>query len=277
MKYEPVWVRGQHRTLCLGRIHLHQEPLPPGFSSPVGPKLSQDLHPEAQRLQPGPALAPLGNSGHLGPEPAASQVRARSPPPPEGAEQRRLGPGLLLVRFHGEPCIRHCFIHDGTVASLLPRLLLMTKRLNSLNRSPRSKVREPKTPLERLRWVTLGYHYNWDTKVSPSGAVMRRQLHDVLFEALPAAVSLVIGCATKSTVVLVPSDRPTPPSVTLRSQQTCTCSRVSSRLPVASQSSVRKLEFSTTTLQVPPSGSMWTSPSWITAARCCPSGASPRG
>uniref|UniRef100_A0A3Q4BRX8 Nucleic acid dioxygenase ALKBH1 n=1 Tax=Mola mola TaxID=94237 RepID=A0A3Q4BRX8_MOLML len=24
--------------------------------------------------------------------------------------------------------------------------------------------REPKTLLERLRWVTLGYHYNWDTK-----------------------------------------------------------------------------------------------------------------
>lgn len=31
-------------------------------------------------------------------------------------------------------------------------------------RSPNPKVREAKTPLERLRWVTLGYHYNWDTK-----------------------------------------------------------------------------------------------------------------
>nr|XP_046223417.1 nucleic acid dioxygenase ALKBH1 [Oncorhynchus gorbuscha] len=27
-----------------------------------------------------------------------------------------------------------------------------------------SRVREPKTLLEKLRWVTLGYHYNWDTK-----------------------------------------------------------------------------------------------------------------
>uniref|UniRef100_UPI0037E77E13 nucleic acid dioxygenase ALKBH1 n=1 Tax=Semicossyphus pulcher TaxID=241346 RepID=UPI0037E77E13 len=27
-----------------------------------------------------------------------------------------------------------------------------------------SKTREPKTLLEKLRWVTLGYHYNWDTK-----------------------------------------------------------------------------------------------------------------
>ncbi|CAJ1074180.1 nucleic acid dioxygenase ALKBH1 [Xyrichtys novacula] len=27
-----------------------------------------------------------------------------------------------------------------------------------------SGKREPKTLLERLRWVTLGYHYNWDTK-----------------------------------------------------------------------------------------------------------------
>ncbi|TKS86223.1 Nucleic acid dioxygenase ALKBH1 [Collichthys lucidus] len=27
-----------------------------------------------------------------------------------------------------------------------------------------SAKREPKTLLERLRWVTLGYHYNWDTK-----------------------------------------------------------------------------------------------------------------
>uniref|UniRef100_A0A3Q1B6Z5 Nucleic acid dioxygenase ALKBH1 n=1 Tax=Amphiprion ocellaris TaxID=80972 RepID=A0A3Q1B6Z5_AMPOC len=29
--------------------------------------------------------------------------------------------------------------------------------------SPTGK-KEPKTLLERLRWVTLGYHYNWDTK-----------------------------------------------------------------------------------------------------------------
>ncbi|XP_047467764.1 nucleic acid dioxygenase ALKBH1 [Mugil cephalus] len=31
-------------------------------------------------------------------------------------------------------------------------------------RVPPSGKREPKTLLERLRWVTLGYHYNWDTK-----------------------------------------------------------------------------------------------------------------
>ncbi|KAM4723493.1 nucleic acid dioxygenase ALKBH1 [Anableps anableps] len=31
-------------------------------------------------------------------------------------------------------------------------------------RSPPSVKRQPKTLLERLRWVTLGYHYNWDTK-----------------------------------------------------------------------------------------------------------------
>nr|XP_020471358.1 nucleic acid dioxygenase ALKBH1 isoform X2 [Monopterus albus] len=29
---------------------------------------------------------------------------------------------------------------------------------------PPSGNRQPKTLLERLRWVTLGYHYNWDTK-----------------------------------------------------------------------------------------------------------------
>ncbi|XP_070776391.1 nucleic acid dioxygenase ALKBH1 [Enoplosus armatus] len=33
---------------------------------------------------------------------------------------------------------------------------------------PVSKKREPKTLLERLRWVTLGYHYNWDTKTYSS-------------------------------------------------------------------------------------------------------------
>ncbi|KAM3595581.1 uncharacterized protein V6R79_025638 [Siganus canaliculatus] len=33
-------------------------------------------------------------------------------------------------------------------------------------RSPPSGKREPKTLLEKLRWVTLGYHYNWDTKVT---------------------------------------------------------------------------------------------------------------
>ncbi|XP_071770455.2 nucleic acid dioxygenase ALKBH1 [Centroberyx gerrardi] len=31
-------------------------------------------------------------------------------------------------------------------------------------RLPPSGKREPKTLLERLRWVTLGYHYNWNTK-----------------------------------------------------------------------------------------------------------------
>uniref|UniRef100_A0A8C5DKZ5 Alpha-ketoglutarate-dependent dioxygenase AlkB-like domain-containing protein n=1 Tax=Gouania willdenowi TaxID=441366 RepID=A0A8C5DKZ5_GOUWI len=30
--------------------------------------------------------------------------------------------------------------------------------------------REAKTLLERLRWVTLGYHYNWDTKTYSSGS-----------------------------------------------------------------------------------------------------------
>ncbi|XP_028251661.1 nucleic acid dioxygenase ALKBH1 [Parambassis ranga] len=34
--------------------------------------------------------------------------------------------------------------------------------VHGLSMSPRK--REPKTLLERLRWVTLGYHYNWDTK-----------------------------------------------------------------------------------------------------------------
>ncbi|KAJ8341224.1 hypothetical protein SKAU_G00335150 [Synaphobranchus kaupii] len=33
-----------------------------------------------------------------------------------------------------------------------------------LMRSKISGKREPKTLLEKLRWVTLGYHYNWDTK-----------------------------------------------------------------------------------------------------------------
>ncbi|XP_029900575.1 nucleic acid dioxygenase ALKBH1 isoform X2 [Myripristis murdjan] len=31
-------------------------------------------------------------------------------------------------------------------------------------RAPPSGKREPKTLLERLRWVTLGYHYDWNTK-----------------------------------------------------------------------------------------------------------------
>ncbi|KAK5885883.1 hypothetical protein CesoFtcFv8_016976 [Champsocephalus esox] len=35
--------------------------------------------------------------------------------------------------------------------------------VHGLSSSPSGK-REPKTLLERLRWVTLGYHYNWDTK-----------------------------------------------------------------------------------------------------------------
>ncbi|XP_041809507.1 nucleic acid dioxygenase ALKBH1 [Chelmon rostratus] len=37
------------------------------------------------------------------------------------------------------------------------------KSVHGLSLPPSGK-REPKTLLERLRWVTLGYHYNWDTK-----------------------------------------------------------------------------------------------------------------
>ncbi|KAK2825859.1 hypothetical protein Q5P01_020073 [Channa striata] len=37
------------------------------------------------------------------------------------------------------------------------------KSIHGLSFSPTGK-REAKTLLERLRWVTLGYHYNWDTK-----------------------------------------------------------------------------------------------------------------
>jgi len=39
--------------------------------------------------------------------------------------------------------------------------------------SPRSGKTQPKTLLDRLRWVTLGYHYNWDTKVINSTCFMR--------------------------------------------------------------------------------------------------------
>ncbi|XP_069576884.1 nucleic acid dioxygenase ALKBH1 [Brachyistius frenatus] len=37
------------------------------------------------------------------------------------------------------------------------------KSVHGLRRPPGGQ-RDPKTLLERLRWVTLGYHYNWDTK-----------------------------------------------------------------------------------------------------------------
>uniref|UniRef100_A0A8D3EDY7 Nucleic acid dioxygenase ALKBH1 n=1 Tax=Scophthalmus maximus TaxID=52904 RepID=A0A8D3EDY7_SCOMX len=37
------------------------------------------------------------------------------------------------------------------------------KSIHGLSCPPSGK-REPKTLLERLRWVTLGYHYNWETK-----------------------------------------------------------------------------------------------------------------
>ncbi|XP_036398191.1 nucleic acid dioxygenase ALKBH1 [Megalops cyprinoides] len=38
------------------------------------------------------------------------------------------------------------------------------EKSSQLLRSKGSGKREPKTLLEKLRWVTLGYHYNWDTK-----------------------------------------------------------------------------------------------------------------
>ncbi|CAL8299040.1 unnamed protein product [Arctogadus glacialis] len=37
------------------------------------------------------------------------------------------------------------------------------KSADALRRGPCGK-KEPKTLLEKLRWVTLGYHYNWNTK-----------------------------------------------------------------------------------------------------------------
>ncbi|XP_029976191.1 nucleic acid dioxygenase ALKBH1-like [Salarias fasciatus] len=36
--------------------------------------------------------------------------------------------------------------------------------------SPVSAQRKPKTLLEKLRWVTLGYHYNWDSKTYSSSS-----------------------------------------------------------------------------------------------------------
>ncbi|CAL8271285.1 unnamed protein product [Merluccius merluccius] len=38
------------------------------------------------------------------------------------------------------------------------------KSANVLRSPPCGKKKEPKTLLEKLRWVTLGYHYNWNTK-----------------------------------------------------------------------------------------------------------------
>ncbi|XP_071327263.1 nucleic acid dioxygenase ALKBH1 [Trachinotus anak] len=38
------------------------------------------------------------------------------------------------------------------------------KSIHALSCPPSGK-REPQTLLEKLRWVTLGYHYNWDTKM----------------------------------------------------------------------------------------------------------------
>lgn len=46
--------------LCvLFRIHLHLQPIPPGFTTILGQTVSQDIHSETQRLQPGHAHVSL--------------------------------------------------------------------------------------------------------------------------------------------------------------------------------------------------------------------------
>lgn len=35
----------------------------------------------------------------------------------------------------------------------------------NLHRNKEVNKRRPRSLLEKLRWVTLGYHYNWDSKV----------------------------------------------------------------------------------------------------------------
>ncbi|XP_064809269.1 nucleic acid dioxygenase ALKBH1 isoform X2 [Oncorhynchus masou masou] len=53
-----------------------------------------------------------------------------------------------------------------------------------------SRVREPKTLLEKLRWVTLGYHYNWDTKTYSAD-------HYTLFPSDLHSISLHVAAACR--------------------------------------------------------------------------------
>ncbi|XP_072221278.1 nucleic acid dioxygenase ALKBH1 [Leuresthes tenuis] len=54
--------------------------------------------------------------------------------------------------------------------------------------SASSGKRRPKTLLEKLRWVTLGYHYNWDTKTYSANnhTVFPADLHSLSFQITAA-------------------------------------------------------------------------------------------
>lgn len=74
----------------------------------------------------------------------------------------------------------------------------------SFYREKDSGKREPKTLLEKLRWVTLGYHYNWDTKVTHlrysrlAGMLMTKCLvFLLLFLSLHIGVQIVDNLASE--------------------------------------------------------------------------------
>lgn len=56
------------------------------------------------------------------------------------------------------------FLHALVLENLLEIDVSSFFNFNLFRRKNSSKG-EPKSLLEKLRWVTLGYHYNWDNKV----------------------------------------------------------------------------------------------------------------
>lgn len=78
-------------------------------------------------------------------------------------------------------CSRSTDLRNNTICKTLIR------------RSSPAGKREARTLLERLRWVTLGYHYNWDTKVRicfTSSLLLLQQHRRGLFQSkrLPRSV-----------------------------------------------------------------------------------------
>lgn len=116
----------------LFRVHVYLQPISARLPGLLGAAVSEDLPSETQYLQPGYAHAPLWDPTHLGEERTCPQVSVQQP------------------------------VTELLFASTGPQ---DSSEMCNLYRTNPAVKRQAKTLVERLRWVTLGYHYNWDTKV----------------------------------------------------------------------------------------------------------------
>uniref|UniRef100_A0A8C6MUW5 Nucleic acid dioxygenase ALKBH1 n=1 Tax=Mus spicilegus TaxID=10103 RepID=A0A8C6MUW5_MUSSI len=138
-----------------------------GFVSHAGCRAQRGCFPEAFPLLP---AEPAGDSG---PGSRHRLLRGALGSEPEA----RRAPGFIFIPNPFLPgCQRHWVKQCLKLYSQKPNVCNLDKHMTKeetqglweqskeVLRSKEVTKRRPRSLLERLRWVTLGYHYNWDSK-----------------------------------------------------------------------------------------------------------------